>query len=277
VVSNTEWFDVAQIRPYLYVIRERLDKIDPRFYTTYTNLYLLLGDHTAMLIDTGSGVANLAELVTALIDGRDLVVINTHNHFDHVGSNYQFPETQIHRWDFRKLMFPMPVDFLQGSNSPYLSHYRERQWKMTFAADCVPLLGNEVFDLGNKEVELLYTPGHTPGSISLFSDTQEVFTGDTLHYGAVFLPSDDRLPYYQQSVADLTGRIEETSARIFPGHENFDVGLELIDAFSKEFPEALQHRGMYDEFLEATVYQSQHFVFVRPTGKVAKYSTSVIQ
>ena len=46
-IDRHQWFEVIKLKDYLYVIRERLDEIDPRFYTTYDNLFLLLGSHSA--------------------------------------------------------------------------------------------------------------------------------------------------------------------------------------------------------------------------------------
>ena len=43
-MSNADvWYEIIKQKDYLYVIRERLDEIDPRFLTTYTNIYLILG------------------------------------------------------------------------------------------------------------------------------------------------------------------------------------------------------------------------------------------
>ncbi|GAG78570.1 unnamed protein product, partial [marine sediment metagenome] len=53
MTQEEKWFEVLRQDENLIVIRERLSDIDPRFLTEYTNIFLLLGTHTAMLIDTG--------------------------------------------------------------------------------------------------------------------------------------------------------------------------------------------------------------------------------
>ncbi len=50
--KDNDWYEVIKQKDYLYLIRERLDEIDPRFLTTYTNIYLILGPEKALLIDT---------------------------------------------------------------------------------------------------------------------------------------------------------------------------------------------------------------------------------
>jgi len=54
MTESNQWFEVIKYKEYLYVIREKLGEIDPRFNSYYTNLYLLLGSKTALLIDTGA-------------------------------------------------------------------------------------------------------------------------------------------------------------------------------------------------------------------------------
>ena len=85
--EGTNWFEVIKHKKYLYVIRERLDKIETRFNTKYINLYLLIGKEKALLIDTGTGLFPLKPLVDNLIGDRKLKVVNTHTHFDHRGGN----------------------------------------------------------------------------------------------------------------------------------------------------------------------------------------------
>ncbi|MBA7558281.1 hypothetical protein ES705_51079 [subsurface metagenome] len=90
MAESNQWFDVIKHKDYLYIIRENLDDIDPRFHSTYTNLYLLIGSNSALLIDTGAGLFPLKSIVDDIIDNKILKIINTHCHWDHVGSNHEF-------------------------------------------------------------------------------------------------------------------------------------------------------------------------------------------
>ena len=58
-----EWFEIQEIKNYIYVIKERLGLIDPRFLTEFTNMFLVLGSTKALLMDTGSGLYPIKPVV----------------------------------------------------------------------------------------------------------------------------------------------------------------------------------------------------------------------
>ncbi len=62
-------------------------------------MYLVIGQDSALLIDTGTGAGNLLECVRT-ITTLPLIVVNTHGHPDHAGSNYRFEEIYAHSLDF---------------------------------------------------------------------------------------------------------------------------------------------------------------------------------
>src|SRR4030042_60966 len=62
------------------------------------NIYLVEGSDSAMLIDNGLGTADLASFVKTLTS-KPLIVVITHGHPDHAGSNYQFEKVYIHPAD----------------------------------------------------------------------------------------------------------------------------------------------------------------------------------
>ncbi|MFW9784498.1 MAG: hypothetical protein ACFFFB_19615, partial [Candidatus Heimdallarchaeota archaeon] len=75
--NSHHWFEVIRHKDYLFVIREKLENIDPRFYTKFDNLFLILGSHSALLIDTGCGLFPLKPILCEIINDRKLLVINT--------------------------------------------------------------------------------------------------------------------------------------------------------------------------------------------------------
>ncbi len=72
-MNPKDWFEINKEKDYLIVIWESLEKVDPRFYTDLTNIYLLLGNEKALLIDIGSGVFSLKSVINDLIEGRQLI------------------------------------------------------------------------------------------------------------------------------------------------------------------------------------------------------------
>ena len=86
------WFNKVEISANITLFQERLDLIEPEFLTQYTNIYLICGSKKAILFDTGSGSYQLSTEINKIWDIKELIVINSHSHFDHIGSNSEFKE-----------------------------------------------------------------------------------------------------------------------------------------------------------------------------------------
>ena len=92
IPTSEEWFEVYEIVADLYAFYE------PRHYEG-TVVNLLVGERKAALIDTGCGIGNLRQAVEE-VTNKPVIVINTHTHVDHLGSNRQFDEIAMfdHPW-----------------------------------------------------------------------------------------------------------------------------------------------------------------------------------
>jgi len=144
-----------------------------------TNAYLLTADDggDALLIDAPEGIEQAIELC----DARGLtpaVLVNTHGHVDHIAGNEavkrRWPGIRlaIHRDDAAKLTSSMRnLSLLMGMRvtSP--------------PADALLAEGDRI-PLGPLALDVLHTPGHTPGGITLLARPESgppvAFTGDTL-------------------------------------------------------------------------------------------------
>jgi len=130
------------------------------------SLYLIEGNNKAILIDAGTKIADLDKIVTS-ITSKPVTLVATHVHPDHTGSsiNY-FPEIWLN-----------PGDTI---NIP--SMMADYKGEVRFLKD------GEIFDLGDRQIEVVFTPGHTPGSVS-FIDTKAGygFSGDSFGSGNLLL------------------------------------------------------------------------------------------
>ncbi len=262
-----DWFEIIAINEHLFVIRERLDKIEPKFRTKYTNMYLLIGEKQAALIDTGAGVYPIRPLVEKLIKKLPLLVFNTHHHFDHIGGNSEFEEIHIHKLDYPPIAKPVDVGFLK--DSPFAEVYEKHNYRLPMASTAIPLQGGEIFDLGGITLTVFHAPGHTPGSIVLYTSEGEVFTGDTVHFGAFYYPSKFYPEDYTEMLQELYDEVEHfmEKGRLFPAHEDYNLPLDVIqelifelDVFSMNKAE-----GQFDEFLNSYVFQKTNFTLIIPS------------
>ncbi len=196
------------------------------------NMYLVVGKDKALLIDTGLGVARLSDLVKTLTY-KPVMVVNTHGHPDHAGGNYQFKSVYAHPADFDGVRQWSSQEARTRTAQNRAAQIKEARDKGTVPPDLVPmeevlkapdpellpLKDGFVFDLGDRKIEVIETPGHTPGEIVLLdSANKQVFTGDNDN-GLVwlFLPNSLPLETYLQSLKKLQGHVAEY-ATIYPGH-----------------------------------------------------------
>ena len=130
------------------------------------SLYLVEGNEKAVLIDAGTKIADLDKIV-ASITKKPVMLVITHVHPDHTGSAvHYFPEIYMN-----------PADTV--SIPQFMPNYKG---KVKFLKD------GEVIDLGDRKIEVVFTPGHTPGSTT-FIDKQAGygFSGDSFGSGNLLL------------------------------------------------------------------------------------------
>ncbi len=181
-----------------------------------SNIYLII-DETIALIDAGSGL-NFEEVKRNLgkfnLKPSDIqLIINTHCHYDHVGGDRDFVrasgcEVAIHELEAGLLRKGDQVITLAqglGKTLEPLEVARE-------------LHRGDRVKLGELTLEVLHTPGHTRGSISLYEPEQKIlFSGDTLFcdgVGRVDLPTGDG-----EALARSLRELAKLEAeRLYPGH-----------------------------------------------------------
>jgi glyoxylase-like metal-dependent hydrolase (beta-lactamase superfamily II) len=202
-------------------------EIYPMISTTAdSNVYLIKDTKTA-LIDAGTGMDDcVRKSVEKALEGRELdFIINTHAHYDHCGGNRRFnAKVMIHRDDAKELL----SGNLYGTSK--------------FFGDAVPmkfdrlLVGEDKIELGDSILEVIHTPGHTMGSVSLLlKDDKILFSGDTLFtnggFGRTDLGGDEKM------LLNSLERLRDVNFELlYPGHEviaedgkqHLDMALEIF-------------------------------------------------
>jgi len=130
------------------------------------SLYLLEGSDKALLIDAGTKIKDLDKIV-ASITQKPVMLVATHVHPDHTGSAIDyFPELYINAADTVNIPRMMP-------------NYKG---ELKFLND------GQIIELGGRKIEVVFTPGHTPGSTTFIDkEAGYGFSGDSFGSGNLLL------------------------------------------------------------------------------------------
>ncbi len=140
-------------------------------------IWLVEGRDSALLIDTGLGVGDLRAEVEALTT-LPYRVVNTHGHGDHSGGNYAFERVFMHKNALPCAEIALEMTQMFASDEE-IAAIRKRMEEHPTAVEFVA--EGDVFDLGGRRLEVLETPGHTPGDITLFDrENGLLFSGDCM-------------------------------------------------------------------------------------------------
>lgn len=150
-------------------------------------IYLVKGRDSAVLIDTGTGVADLKGLVESMVD-TPYDVILTHGHYDHAGGIGQFDSVYVNKKDIeliKSITLEERVSYAEAIlatypvDEPLFELNDIKQWEKLPKFKCVD--DKTTLDLGDKTLEIFEVPGHTKGSICILDRADRVlFSGDNL-------------------------------------------------------------------------------------------------
>lgn len=168
-------------------------------------LYIVEGEERALLIDAGTNIKDLDKIVAG-ITSKPVTLVATHVHPDHTGAsvNY-FKEIYINAADM------VNVKEMMGDYKGEIKY----------------LSDGEVIDLGGREIEVIFTPGHTPGSTTFIDrEARYGFSGDAFGSGNLLLTTNfttlaltcQRMSEYMQKYG-----IE----KLYPGHY-MGVNVETV-------------------------------------------------
>lgn len=231
-VITDGWFTASETDGDTFVVSE--DR-----HPAETHCYLLCGKARALLIDTGLGVCDIAKTVRD-ITNLPVTAVATHVHWDHIGGHGGFNDIAVHEAESEWLSgkFPLsteqvraeltrlPCDFPSDFDIDGYGVYRGGAGRM--------LSDGDVFDLGDRLIEVIHTPGHSPGHCCFYErDRGYLFCGDLIYYGCLdaFYPSTDPVFYYR-SVKRIAGL---SVSRLFPAHHRIPDSTNLITDAEKAF------------------------------------------
>jgi hydroxyacylglutathione hydrolase len=212
--NQETWFKASQVADKVWVIDDHGND----------NMYLVEGKSKALLIDTGIGMGDLAKFVKSLTS-LPVSVVNTHGHPDHAGGNYQFKTVSAHPADFELIKLFSGKEYLKNSarralaGTPIPGTVTLADIEASQPPELRAVKEGDIFDLGDRKLEVVEVPGHTRGSICLLDSVSKlIFTGDNDNSLVwLFLKDCTPLEVYLQTLEKLQVRNADYD-KILPGH-----------------------------------------------------------
>lgn len=189
-----DWFDIYELPHDVFAIYEP-------YHPQKVFSYLIIGAEKALLLDSGLGIASMQAVVNQLTD-KPIILVNSHSHYDHIGCNYEFGTAYLYD-------YTPAIKILQAglSNKQALSKLNfgtdvvpDVVYPLEFNSDTycippckvIPMKQGDTFNLGNRMLRVWHTPGHSPDSVMLQDEKNQIlFTGDTLYPGKLYAFSTD--------------------------------------------------------------------------------------
>ncbi|EHN15232.1 MBL fold metallo-hydrolase [Clostridium sporogenes] len=237
------WFTIDQIDKDTHIISEYR-------HWEETHAYLLNGTERSLLVDTGLGICNIYDEVIKLTD-KPVTAVATHIHWDHIGGHKFFPDFYAHEDELNWLNgeFPLTLEQIKDmvvDRCDLPEDYNVDNYKFFQGTPTMVLKDNDIIDIGGRSIQVLHTPGHSPGHICFFEKERGyLFTGDLVYKDTLFAyyPSTDPKAYLKsiERVATLPVK------KVFPAHHSLDIHPEILirmrDAFRQLESEGKLHHG----------------------------------
>ena len=196
----------------------RIDQNTWRIEDGMVRMFVLEGDDKALLIDSGMNTPDAAELAGS-VTSKPLELLNTHADRDHVSGNGAF-------------------------TGFYMSPDEEENYhRAGGTGSIIPIKEKDIIDLGNRPLEIIDIPGHTPGSVAILDINKRVLiSGDSVQDGNIFMFGTFRdLNRYIPSMRKLLSYKDRFDS-VFPSHGTFPVQPELLEKLIEGAEQIVDHR-----------------------------------
>lgn len=233
---GSDWYEVYRLDDGLYAIYE------PGQFELVIS-YLVLGEDKALLFDTGLGIGDIRAVVDGLTD-LELVVLNSHSHYDHIGGNYRFQRIlgldNAYTHGNAGGSTPAAIAEFIGPGwvwKPFPDGFEPAAWRTQPYTITDYVSEGDRIDLGGRVLEVLETPGHAPDAVCLLDrENRLLFTGDTFYLAPLYahLPGSDVEQYGATAsrLAGLAGEVDTlVTAHNVPFADSRYLGA-MRDAFA---------------------------------------------
>lgn len=239
----SNWFTIDHIDKETHIISEYK-------HWEETHAYLLNGTQYSLLIDTGLGIKNIYDEVIKLTD-KPVIAVATHIHWDHIGGHKYFPHFYVHEEEVNWLCgeFPLSLEQIKEyvvERCELPTDFKIGDYKFFQGNAAKVLKDNDIIEVGGRSIQVLHTPGHSPGHMCFYEKSRGyLFTGDLIYKDTLFAyyPSTDPAAY----LASLERISNLPVTNVLPAHHTLDIQPEIIvrmrDAFQTLKAEDKLHHG----------------------------------
>ncbi len=225
------WFTIDQIDGETYIISEYR-------HWEETHCYLLIGAERSLFIDTGLGICSIYDEVKKLTQ-KPVTAVATHIHWDHIGGHKYFPDFYAHNRELSWLNgeFPLSLqtikemvvdrcDLPEGFNIDKYEFFQGMPSKVLSDGDTI--------DIGGRRIQVLHTPGHSPGHMCFWEESKGyLYTGDLVYKDTLlaYYPSTDPKAYLKS----LERLCLLNAKKVFPAHHSLNIHPEILTRMRNAF------------------------------------------
>lgn len=219
------------------------------------NMFLVKGRDRDLLVDAGMGVDSLRGFLAPFLD-KPVTLLLTHAHVDHVGSAHEFAEDLVMHAaeagqmrnppdDWRLSFDEYPADkrrrlqaagfdttgmLIAALPRPGFDH---RAWRVPGVEPTRLADEGDVIDLGDRRFEVMHTPGHSPGSVSLWEKTTATLLGGDAIYDGLLI---DTLPDSDPAAYRVTmQRLRNLPAKVVHGGHRESFGQSKLQLLCDDY------------------------------------------
>lgn len=223
-----------------------------------TSVFFIEKKSKIYIIDTFCGLDSMKPIINEInkiSKDKEVIVINTHFHWDHVWGNCAFKGLNIISHELcRKLLDELWEDQI-NKNSEYIFGKVEKHLpNITF---------KEKIIFEDDGMELFYSPGHTIDSISIFDREERIlYVGDNLEKPIIYVESDDVSTY----IKTLEKYLTYNPQKIVASHTLEITKEDLINTIkylkSLQFNEKMEFESEYERRIHKENLKMVHKMYI---------------
>ncbi|OKP94254.1 MBL fold metallo-hydrolase [Paenibacillus sp. P46E] len=201
-------------------------------------MYLIEGEHEAVLVDTCLGVGNLRAYVESLT-GKPITVILTHGHVDHAMGAPEFNKVYMSSLDnviyTEHQELKVRQEYMEMTLGPAMPDLEELEFVPPQPPDFLELKEGDRFDLGGIHLGIYSAAGHTPGTMAiLIEEERTLILGDACNHSTfLFDEQSYTVEKYKKSLEKLARNVQGKFDRVYLCHLASEASSEMLGGVIK--------------------------------------------